>query len=144
MDTLFRSQNKQSEEYLMQKTLDTKIQTFTDYLSWLRNEVMKCSKPQLQKYMKLKKKFKRKNLIPNLKSFADQFIYIYLSIYLELWRPVASYLKFRVVHTIIYIYIYIPLRKTKPRHIRIINLFPSWYGYWYESITPKLTGLLQI
>ena len=29
----------------------------------------------------------------------------------------------------IYIYIYIPLRKTKTGHIRIINLFPSCYGY---------------
>ena len=44
----------------------------------------------------------------------------------------------------IYIYIYIPLRKPKTDHIRIINLFPSCYGYWYESITPKITGLLQI
>ena len=38
----------------------------------------------------------------------------------------------------------ISLRKTKTGHIRIINLFPSCYGYWYESITPKITGLLQI
>ena len=28
-----------------------------------------------------------------------------------------------------YIYIYISLRKTKIGHIRIINLFPSCYGY---------------
>ena len=35
------------------------------------------------------------------------------------------------------IYIYIALRKTKTDHIRIINLFPSCYRYWYESITPK-------
>ena len=44
----------------------------------------------------------------------------------------------------IYIYIYIPLRKTKTGHIRIINLFPSCYGYWYESITPKITGFIHI
>ena len=44
----------------------------------------------------------------------------------------------------LYIYIYISLRKTKTGHNRIINLFPSCYGYWYESITPKITGLLQI
>ena len=45
--------------------------------------------------------------------------------------------------SLVYIYIYISLRKTKTGHIRIINLFPSCYGYWYESITPKITGLLQ-
>ena len=44
----------------------------------------------------------------------------------------------------IYIYIYISFRKTKTGHIRVINLFPFYYGYWYESITPKITGLLQI
>ena len=44
----------------------------------------------------------------------------------------------------IYIYINIPLRKTKTGHITIINLFTSCNGYWYESITPKITGLLQI
>ena len=38
----------------------------------------------------------------------------------------------------------VPLRKTKPRHIRIIDLFSSFYGYLNESITPKITGLLQI
>ena len=43
----------------------------------------------------------------------------------------------------IYIYIYISLRKTKTGHIRIINLFPSCYGYWYESITPKITGFIH-
>ena len=32
----------------------------------------------------------------------------------------------------------------KTGHIRIINLFPSCYGHWYESIIPKITGLLQI
>ena len=54
-------------------------------------------------------------------------------------------------HTHIYIYIiYISLRKTKTGHIRIINLFPSCYGYWYELITQKnkkktkKTGLLPI
>ncbi len=41
-----------------------------------------------------------------------------------------------------YIYIYIPLRKTKNGHIRIINLFPSCYGYWYESIAPKITSIV--
>ena len=41
-------------------------------------------------------------------------------------------------------YIYISLRKTKLGLLRIINLFPSCYGYWYESITPNLTRLLQI
>ena len=29
----------------------------------------------------------------------------------------------------LYIYIYTSLRKTKTGHIRIINLFPSCYGY---------------
>ena len=33
--------------------------------------------------------------------------------------------------------LYISLRKTKTCHIRIMNLFPSCYGYWYESIIPK-------
>ena len=44
----------------------------------------------------------------------------------------------------IHIYIYVSLRKTKIGQLRIINLFPSCYGYWYESITLKITGLLQI
>ena len=48
------------------------------------------------------------------------------------------------IYIYIYIYIYLSLRKTKTGYIRIINLFPSCYGYWYESITPKKTGLLQI
>ena len=43
-------------------------------------------------------------------------LYIYLSIYLS-----------------IYIYIYIPFGKTKPRHIRIINLFPSWLLIWINN-----------
>ena len=41
-------------------------------------------------------------------------------------------------HTYIYIYIYIyGFKKNKTSHIRIIHLFPSCYGYWYESITAK-------
>ena len=47
----------------------------------------------------------------------------------------------------IYIYIYVCFfkKKTKPGHIRIINLFPSCYRFWYKSKTPKkVTGLLQI
>ena len=43
-----------------------------------------------------------------------------------------------------YIYIYISLTKTKTGDFRIVILFPSCYGYCYESITPKITGLLQI
>ena len=39
-----------------------------------------------------------------------------------------------IIKLYIYIYIYISLRKTKTGLIRIINLFPSCYGYWYESI----------
>ena len=60
------------------------------------------------------------------------YIYIYICCKLETWIPKVSYKLY------IYIYIYIPsLRKTKIGHIRIMNLFPYCYGYWYESITPK-------
>ena len=41
----------------------------------------------------------------------------------------------------IYIYIYILLRKTKNSQIRIMNLFPSCYGHWYISITPKINRI---
>ena len=33
--------------------------------------------------------------------------------------------------------------KTKIGHIKIINLFPSCYGYGYESITPKITRFFR-
>ena len=36
------------------------------------------------------------------------------------------------------------LRKPKTGQIRILNSFLSYYGYWYESMTPKITGLHQI
>ena len=35
------------------------------------------------------------------------------------------------------IYIYTSLRKNKTGHIRIINLFPSCYVFWYKSKTLK-------
>ena len=42
------------------------------------------------------------------------------------------------VYIYIYIYIYISLRKNKIGHIRIMNLFPSCYGFFsYKSKTPK-------
>ena len=38
----------------------------------------------------------------------------------------------------LYIYIYIYLKeKTKTGHIRIINLFPSCYGFWYKIKNTK-------
>ena len=45
----------------------------------------------------------------------------------------SSSLLLQNIYIYIYIYIYIPLRKITG-HIRIINSFPSCYGYWYESI----------
>ena len=35
------------------------------------------------------------------------------------------------------LYIYHLQEKTKSFHIKIMNLFPSCYEHWYESITPK-------
>ena len=66
-----------------------------------------------------------------------------LSFSLSLSLSLSIYI-YIYIYICIYIYIYISLGKTKAGHIRIINLFPSCYGYWYESITLKITGLLRI
>ena len=43
----------------------------------------------------------------------------------------------KYIYIYIYINIYISLINTKTGHVRIMNLFPFCYGYWYESITQK-------
>ena len=47
------------------------------------------------------------------------YIYIYIYTYIYIY-----------IYTYIYIYIYISLRKNKTGHIRIINLFPSFYVFF--------------
>ena len=46
---------------------------------------------------------------------------------------------------LIYIYVYTFKKnnnKKKNSHIRIMNLVPSRYGYFYESITPKIYKIM--
>ena len=68
------------------------------------------------------------------------YIYIYTLLSFDRTKQICLWM---TIYIYIYIYIYL-LRKTKSGHFRIMNLFPSCYEYWYESITPNLTGLLQI
>ena len=76
---------------------------------------------------------------PTRREVLDIYVYMCMLVY----RTRESEM---CIHTFLcYVYIYICVcvffffRKTKTGHIRIINLFPSCYGYWYESITPKIT-----
>ena len=73
-----------------------------------------------------KKKLTRIKIMINIKfELICESMHYKIFTFLSLYQQQSLY---------IYIYIYI---YTKPGQTRIINLFPSCYGYWYESITPK-------
>ena len=73
---------------------------------------------------------------PSMYIYIYVYIYIYKYIYMHTYMYIYLYV-YIFIYTYIYIYIYFIKKKQQTGHIRIINLFPSYYAFLKNQKTRK-------